>query len=352
MRLVALCCFVGALSTFAAPPKLSTPKELMELMEKSPNHYRIQGIEELELARGKLADEQWKPLNPRVDLPKLIRKGSAVRVTDWPKPSAATAKFMEAAERAYRVKDFAEAEKQYRAAIKATPSYYIAHAYLGDALLFGDKKDVDGALAAYEQAITLNPDDYRLYFFRSTVHRKLGNSIQAVSDLRHALMLKPRNDVLIEMVRNSHGTLGLRAEPEIFVPRAFVRRGDDGVDIYVDGGRVEWLAWANCKAVWLGEPAYRKARGGGARWTSSEDFECLMNLVSMYESQLARKEGTRDDRLDRLVQVADDELLDAMVVYEFASRIDPMVMLKVDASSRERVARYIEKYVLTSVETP
>lgn len=236
MRLVALSCFVGALSTWAAEPKLSTPREFVELMEKSPVLYDIEDIATLDVARGRLADEQWKAVNPRVELPRVTRTKSSTRIDPWPRPSAATEKAMDAAETAFRAKDYDEAAKQYRAAIKATPSYYIAHAYLGDALLFGEKKNVEGALAAYEQAIKLNPDDYRLYFFRASVHRNLGHTQQVMDDLRHALTLRPRNDVLIEMVRNSHGTTGLRAEPEIFVPRAFVRRNEkgDGVSIYVD----------------------------------------------------------------------------------------------------------------------
>ena len=352
MRLVALCCFVGALSTWAAEQKLSTPKEIVELMEKSKVLYEVDDISTLDVARGRLADEQWKPLNPRIELPKVTRSKNGVRVEPWPKPSAASVKAMDTAETAFRSKDYAEAEKQYRAAIKASPTNYIAHAYLGDALLFGDKKDVEGALASYEQAIKLNPDDYRLYFFRASVHRKLGNKKEVIDDLRHALTLKPRNDVLIEMVRNSHGTTGLRAEPEIFVPRSFVRRSEKGVRLYVETGRIEWFAWANCKAVWLGETAYRKSRGGGASWTSAEDYECLANLVTMYVKQRDEKEGVRDDRLDRLETVATDGLLNAMVLYEFASRVDPMVMLKVTPAQRSDVRKYIEKFVLTAVETP
>lgn len=354
MRLVALCCFAGALSTWAAEREISSPKQFVELMEKSPVKYDIRSIEELDVARGRLADTQWKALADRIELPKVTRTKNGARVEPWPKPSAASVKAMDAAETAFRAKDFVEAEKQYRAAIKATPSNYIAHAYLGDALLFGEKKDVEGALVEYERAIKLNPDDYRLYFFRASVQRKLGKKQEAIDDLRHALMLKPRNDVLIEMVRNAHGMTGLRAEPEIFVPRAFVRRAadDKSVEIYADAGRVEWLAWAGCKAVWLGEAAYRKQRGATGGWTSFEDYECLANLLAMYVNQRDEKEGVRDDRLDRLERVAKEGLLEGMVAYEFASRVDPMVMLKVTDAQRALVAKYIEKFVLTAVEAP
>lgn len=143
MRIIALCC-VGAFSTWAATPKLATPKEIIEALEKSPNQYDIIGIEKLDVARGRLAEEQWKPLSKRIELPKV--NGS--RVEPWPAPSVAAAKAMDRAEAAFRSKDYAEAEKNYRAATKASPNYYIAHAYLGDSLLFGEKKDVEGALAA------------------------------------------------------------------------------------------------------------------------------------------------------------------------------------------------------------
>lgn len=186
------------------------------------------------------------------------------------------------------------------------------------------------------------------------MHRKLGHKPEVVDDLRKALLLKPRNEVLLNMVRNSQGVTGLRAEPDLFVPRAFVRRAEDGksVQIYADTERFEWLAWANCKALWLGEPAYRKSKGGGAEWTSFEDYECLANLVTVYVDRRDAKEGGRDDRLDRLEAVAKDGLLNAMVLYEFASRVDPMVMLKTSKSQREEVAKFFERYVLTRTEAP
>ncbi|PZR07414.1 MAG: hypothetical protein DI536_27565 [Archangium gephyra] len=82
------------------------------------------------------------------------------------------------------------------------------------------------------------------------------------------------------------------------------------------------------------------------------DYECLANLVTVYVSNRDAKDGVRDDRLDRLEAVANAGLLDAMVLYEFASRVDPMVMLKVSDAQRGEVAGYIEQFVLTPVEAP
>lgn len=74
--------------------------------------------------------------------------------------------------------------------------------------------------------------------------------------------------------------------------------------------------------------------------------------MTTYVSRRDEKEGTRDDRLDRLEAVAKEGLLDAMVLYEFGSRVDPMVMLRVPSVSRDEVGKYVEKFVLTSVEAP
>lgn len=82
------------------------------------------------------------------------------------------------------------------------------------------------------------------------------------------------------------------------------------------------------------------------------DYECLANLVTVYVSNRDAKDGVRDDRLDRLEAVANAGLLDAMVLYEFVSRVDPMVMLKVSDAQRGEVAGYIEQFVLTPVEAP
>lgn len=339
----------GVVSRAASTRKpFLTPAEVIERIEKSPVEFRISPIEELrEVARGKLADETWKELVKPVNYPKVRRTGAKVTITEWPIPKSAEKPFGDA-ERALQAKRYDEAQANYRKALKAAPDLYILHAYLGDALLFGDG-DAKLALEEYSRSIEQNPDDYRLYFFRSTAHRRLEHRDEAIADLRRSLVLKPRNSVLIGAIQRSGGEYG-RVEPDVFVPRAFVRMEGEAVGIYAEIERPEWLAWANCKALWLADAAHRKemldstTRG----FSTIEEMECLAALVSVYASRLESGEGMRDDRLDRLLKIVKDGLAGAFVTYELASRVDPQIVLHLEPDQRKLLERYVETYVLTT----
>lgn len=324
------------------------PFEIMKRLEASPVEFRIEGIEALQdVARGKLADETWKQLVEPIDYPKVKRKGGTITLEAWPRPKAVEAP-MRKAEEAFQQKDYAEAANWYRKALVAAPDFYIAHAYLGDTHLFGGADGAKAAIAEYDLAIAANPDDYRLYFFRANAHRHLDQRDAALADLRRSLVLKPRNPILLGAVQKAKGTLG-RPEPEVFVPRGFVRREGEAVGIYADIDRPEWLAWANCKALWLADAAHRKEMLGSTNhgWSTVEELECLGSLVVIYESRKKKGEGTTDDRLDRLSHIIEDGLAPAFVVYELGSRVDPQIVLRLDDEFRKLMARYVEKYVLT-----
>lgn len=327
-----------------------SPAEIFQRLEKSPITFDIKGIEQLaDVPRGKLAEAMWRELVPPLDYPKVTRSKSGITVAPWPVQKA-TGPEHQKAEQAYQTKDFEGAAEHYRAALKIDPRDYVARAYLGDTYLFGTK-DPAAALENYEAAIALNPDDYRLYFFRANAHRHLEHKAESLADLRRSLVLKPRNSILIGAVQRSGGSMG-RIEPDVLVLRSFARAEGGDFTIYADVERAEWLAWASCKAMWLADEAHRVEMTGDKKhgWSTIEEIECLASLIAVYERGLETKEGMRDDRLDRLVAIAKDGLIAALVVYEIGSRVDPQIVLKLDDSFRKLVERYVEKYVLTAPE--
>jgi tetratricopeptide (TPR) repeat protein len=316
--------------------------ELMKLMEESKTAYVFKELEKLDLGRGTLAEAAWPALLPRVNCPKVVRKDGQVSVVEW-EQSAELGAALKRGDEAYAKKDFVEAEKRFRAAVKLAPGDPLAHAFLGDALLFGGK--TTEAKAEYDRAIELNPDDYRLYFFRAGAWRRLGVLASERDDLRTSLTLKPRNSMLLESVEPAR--LGVRVGVDVLVPQGFARREKEQVVIYADAQRLGWFSWASCKGAWLGESEHRKAATGSERrsWTSTEELECLSALLVGYDMELKRG-GPRDPRLDQLKAIADDGQAVGLVLYEIGARVDPQFTLRLDAESRSRVRKYVEKYVL------
>lgn len=322
------------------------PSQILKRLEASGAAVRIAGIETLQdVARGQLADETWKELVPAIEYPRVKRKNGIITVEAWPRPAAVDAP-MEMAELAFQQRDYEEAAAWYRKTLDVAPDFYIAHAYLGDTHLFG-ASDPDAAIAEYDQAIAANPDDYRIYFFRANAYLRKQDFKSMLADLRRSLVLKPRNQILLGALSKAQGLMG-RAEAEVLVPRGFVRQEGDVVTVYADIDRPEWLAWANCKALWLTDAAHRKAVLGTTEhgWSTAEELECLGSLMSVYQSRKVKGIGPSDDRLEMLQQITVDGMATAFVIYELGSRVDPQIVLRLGSKYRAMVTRYVGKYVL------
>jgi tetratricopeptide (TPR) repeat protein len=106
----------------------------------------------------------------------------------------------------------AEAEAEFRAAIKAKPDYAIAYSNLGNALTNRDR--LDDAVAAYREALRRDPA-------LSTAHNNLGNALKKQGKLadaeaayRAAIQVRPTYAVAHSNLGNALLDLGRREEAE------------------------------------------------------------------------------------------------------------------------------------------
>jgi superkiller protein 3 len=85
----------------------------------------------------------------------------------------------------------ADAEIQYREAIRLKPDYAEAHNQLGS-LLCDDKRDYDGALAAFRAVLRLKPDDAKYLTNLGNALRGKGKVDEAIKCSKRAIALDPR----------------------------------------------------------------------------------------------------------------------------------------------------------------
>ena len=82
-----------------------------------------------------------------------------------------------------------------------SPLYHVAHEVLTQLnflALSAEKEEVLGAIAAYDQAISSNPNDTGLYRVRGDAYGQLGQFDKALADYDKALSIKPNDaDILI-----------------------------------------------------------------------------------------------------------------------------------------------------------
>ncbi len=330
----------------APKASLSTPADLLKIMEASKVKYVVHKLSNLEgVPASEFGETLWPTRGQPLAWP-YVEKGAGGKATLVSYPASAEAiDALGAADALFQKKDYDAAETAYLDVIRRFPDYYRAHLFLGDIAFFG-KGDNAAALAEYREGIRLNPFDYSGYLFAGHALAKLGRNEEALDAWVHALSLRAYQDTTLELAARYAEALGITPHPERFEPKAFVRREGDDVAIYIEPS-AHWMAWANCKAVWLAEPKYRSSRGveGTNDWSSAEDRECMAHLLILYGESLEDGKAPAEPQLDRLYSILESKLLTEYVVYEFGTRFDPNTLLLLDPSAF-RIEDLVRAYIL------
>lgn len=100
-----------------------------------------------------------------------------------------------------RNKQYAEAEDEYRAAIRRDPQDADLHIGLG--MVLGRKGDWDGQIAEDREALRLNPNNDRAHLSLGSALARKGNQGGATEEYREAIRLNPNNEA-------AHISLGIR----------------------------------------------------------------------------------------------------------------------------------------------
>lgn len=320
-----------------------TPAEVLKRLEDSKVQYRLEGKDS---PPGGWAEALWPRRIKPVSEPRVVVEDGQRVIREWLQDPKAEA-LINQGEEHYQAKRYAEAAKLYQQAVDVCPRCYLARAYLGDALLFGG--DAEAALVHYRKAAELNPDDYRLYYFQGSALARLGRLMEAREAFAWSLVLNPRNPILRQFFRQNPG-VGMLIQDDVLVPRGFAR--EDGKDVIVEFDPMygaAWLAYANCKALWLGEPSHREEMTGTAEphFSSTEEMECLFSLANVHAAKREEGEEDRmDASLDRLLAVISDGMTNEMIFFEMAARVHPQYTLTLDDESRKRLKDYVLRYVL------
>ena len=324
------------------PPYL-TPAQVLKRLEDSSVSYRVDGQDS---PPGGWADELWPQRVQVVERPRVVVEDGERVIREWPENAQARA-LLEEAEPHFQAKRYAEAEKLYARATEACPDCYMAWTFRGDAAYFGG--DAEAGLRHYRQSASLNPDDHRTWFFMGNALAKLGRYEEALQSWAWCLVLNPRYPVIRQFFRTNAG-LGLVIRGDVIVPRGMARRSGEEVLIQWDPSHgPAWLAFANCKALWLGEPSHREEMTGSREehFTSVEELECLGSALMVHRGQQEQGKGDESDpSLDGLGTILDDGMLLEAVLFEVGARVHPQVVLTVDDDVRQRLKAYVLKHVL------
>ncbi|MFT3837534.1 MAG: tetratricopeptide repeat protein [Myxococcaceae bacterium] len=357
-RIVGLGVVAASLASQAGTPdrpQYLGPKEIIELLEKSPNQYKIASetapLEQWSQQNAKLL---WPAARQEVAFPTVqVGPDGRKKVTEWHAEAAAQA-LMNTAEEAFQAGDCEKARQGYDAVLAKFPKHYAAMMGQGDCAAHG--RDYELAFKWYSKAAPLLPSDHHNFWYRADCELARGNKAEAIKLYVHALALAPRSEGLRSGLESRQAALGVTLRTDNFLPYARVEREGDAITIKISKGSAKqpvsmtsWLAWGDCKAAWLGEPEHRKAITGSTAITfsSMEETECLGNLAISYD--LNEKDKGADDVARFVDQVWKAKMLPEMLIFEIASRVDPHIVLTLPDDELPKLENYVRKFVLVPV---
>ncbi|WP_342381207.1 tetratricopeptide repeat protein [Myxococcus stipitatus] len=322
----------------------------MKRMEASAVAYRVEGRDS---PPGGWADQLWPQRVSARDAPRVKEENGERVVVDWPGNPPAVNALLDEAEPHFEARRYAQAAKLYEQATNTCPDCYLAWNFRGDAALFSG--DAATALEHYRRAIQVNPNDHRSWFFQGNALARLGRFKEALDSWAWCLVLNPRYGVIRDMFRNNAG-LGIAVLGEAIVPRGYAEREGEGISVQFDPDHdPSWLAFANCKALWLGEPSHRQEMTGSVdeRFSTLEEVECLGSALVVHggRKDKAGSEHSSDPSLERLTAITQDGMLTEAVLFEVGTRIHPQIVLTLDDDVRQRLKAYVLKHVLVPVPT-
>ncbi|CAM3927470.1 tetratricopeptide repeat protein [Corallococcus exiguus] len=326
---------------------LSLP-EILQRMEASPVKYELG---EKDSPPDGWADTLWPQRIPPLPYARVVREGGSATLAP-PHETPESERLLAEAEPHFKDNRFDEAAKFYARATDACPTCANAWIFRGDAALFAARPEE--ALGYYRKAAELNPDDYRGHFFMGHALSRLGRRAEAREAFASALVLNPRLPTLRTLLKKYPG-FGLVITPDVVVPRGMAERTETGVAARYDGHYgTAWLAFAACKAMWLGEPSHRKEMTGSdsdTQFTSTEELECLSAALTGYEVAKEQKDADTDTTipdkgLERLERIVEAGMVDMLVLFELASRVHPQATLTMSEDARQRLRAYILEFVL------
>jgi tetratricopeptide (TPR) repeat protein len=332
-------------------PPLSS-SDILKRMNASHVLYSVKEAKEAHVAAEDFATLLWPPAPPPHERPWIGTDAQGRRTLGIYEPPKAVREEMKVAERLFEKNNLESAALVYEEVLKTAPDCYVAHLYLGDCALA--LHDPGRALRHYEQAVALNPNDYQAHFFRGDALFKLGRPRDAIEAYTEALVDRPNHRLLIESLLERARELGVTVHDDGLAPGGMARRGHKSIDVITADAEpnAAWLAYASCKALWLGEPSHRREMGvkDAVAWSSAEERECLVNLAAVYAAGREKQTQPREEALDRLVQATRSGLLDAFVIYEIGARMEPQITLTLNDAARARIREYVSRFVIVPWE--
>lgn len=321
--LLTLLCLPGAAQ------KIHSPQEIVSIMEGSSIAYEMVILEE-EIPAPDRSDN--------VVLHSFYREELNGKLATFSyEISHQGATLLEAAEKAFGQKDFAQARSFYEQVLKTDPDFHKARTYIGQT--YGIEGDFKKAIKWYEEAIEKNFIDYMAHWFLADAFLKTRKIDKAVEQITLAYILNRNNPRIRNSLDNIYKEKGLSRDDWNFNPQMRVdSTGEQSVAIHF---HPDWLGYALVKALWRYEPGYAESQGAA----KDEFFSMLQEREALYALITAIDEEKIKDypELEALMAALQLELGEEYIIFEILLPQYPHAANQLPEEMIGRISKYVMK---------
>lgn len=320
--------FLAALYAFPVfAQKIHSPQEIVDILEKSPVDYELHMLEE-EMPAPDRSENVVLHNYYRVE-----RDGELLTFSYEISPEGAS--YLEAAEKFFGEKNYAEARALYEKVLESDPGFHKARTYIGQT--WGIEGDFKKAIKWYEGAIELNYIDYMAHWFLADALLKAKKIDKAVDEITIAYILNRNNPRIRASLDKIYGEKGLSREDWHFNPQVDMEpTSDTSVAIYF---HPDWLGYALVKALWRFEPGYRQSMGF--------DKDEFFSLLEEREALAAQMSATDEEKiksypeLEALRDAATLDLVEEFILFEILLPQYPQVANQFPEEMIGSIADYV-----------
>jgi tetratricopeptide (TPR) repeat protein len=321
--------FMPILITAGEKAKLHSPKEIIELMEKSELTYRIGTLKE-----GKLQPTE-KPRQLSYQL-YLEKSETGLLVGEYELSPEAKQLFQKGQEFSAS-KDYEAALKQYQELNKLMPKYSVSLVLIGD--MYYNLKKFDQAEEMFKKAIELNYISYNAHWFFADTEWELGNKETAMQEITIAHLLNVGHESLRKKMLSCRRVLNRDWKDWDYLPQ--YQLSQKGKEVSVDTD-IEWMGYAIAKAIWKYEPNYAEKMSGKEYVNQVVDFsEEKEALISALASN---GDNGKNIRWTQIKQIVSDGYVNEFILYEIVGRKAPLALVLLPREQFMRLVTYVNTY--------
>ena len=310
-------------------PKIHSPKEILELMEKSKLTYKI----------GNLKEEQLPPAEKPQQLSNqlhLYKTETGFAISEYElSPEAKIV--LQKGEDFYAAGDYEAALKQYQDLYKLMPEYSQSLVLMGD--IYYNMKQYDQAKAMLNKAIEMNFVSYNAHWFLADAEWELGNKEAAMQEITIAHLLNVGHESLRKKMLSYRRVMMRDWKDWDYLPKYHLSQKGNEISVDMD---IEWLGYALVKALWKYEPGYAEKMSGKEYATQVVDFseekEALLSVL------VPNEDNEKNLRWTQINKIAKDGYVKEFIIYEIASRKAPLALVLLPREQFMRLVTYVNTY--------